>query len=39
VHNGKQKPNLRCKKEGAEEIGRPAGDSESWDEDEKCRGW
>jgi len=26
-------------KEGAKRIGRPAGNSESWDDDEKCRGW
>jgi len=34
-----QKPNLRCKKEGVKQIGRPAGNSESCDDDKKCRVW
>ena len=36
THNGQQKPNLRRKKEGAKRIGRPAGNSGSGDDDEKC---
>jgi len=38
MHSGQHKPNLRCKKEGAKRIGRPAGNSESWDDDEKFQG-
>ena len=39
VYCGQQKPYLRHKKEGTKRIGRPAGNSESWDDSEKCRGW
>jgi len=35
---GQQRPNLGYKKEGAKQIGRPAGNSGLWDDDEKCQG-
>jgi len=37
AHNGEHKLNLRHKKEGVERIVRRAGNSESWDDNEKCR--
>jgi len=37
--NGQQKPNMWRKKEGVKRIGRPAENSESFDDDEKCRGY
>ena len=38
MHSAEHKPNLRCNKEGAKRIVRPAGNSEFWDDDEKCQG-
>jgi len=38
VHNGQQKPNLRCKK-GVKWIGRSAGNSGSWVDDKRYQDW
>ena len=39
MHSGQQKTNLRQEKEGVEQIGRSARNSESLDDDEKYRRW
>jgi len=39
MHNGQQKPKLRRKRRGVKWMGRPAGSSGSWGDDERYHHW